>query len=103
MTNKSHPLNRYASSQADPVELATMQDIYDRTISSPGVTQEEFAKILRWTVEQANIKRFEEAIQPLMEWLKRSREEEGVLANDGDFLGEQTDLVGRYIWDHWDD
>lgn len=102
-----HPLDKLASDQATTDELTTMRDIFDRTTNPEGVSQEEFAKILRWVGEQGSIKRaqerFENAMQPLMEWLKQRREEEGIPTSDGDCLGEWTDIVGRYIWDHWDD
>ena len=45
----------------------------------------------------------EDLMQPLMKRLKQLREEEGVPIDDGDYLGEQINKVGQYIWDHWDD
>ena len=55
-----------------------------------------------WGVS-CSTERFERIMQPLMEWLKQDRKEKGVPTDDGDYLGEQLDRVGRYIWDHWDD
>ncbi len=73
-----HPLNKHASDQATPDELATMQDIFDRTISSPGVTQKDLTKILRWVGEQGEIKRAKETMDEheFTEYLKKLQEED---------------------------
>ena len=79
-----------------------MRSIYDQTIRPEGVDQKDFARILKWTSEQAEIKRFESVMQSLMECLKRQRDLDGVPTDDGDYLGERINKVGQYIWDNWD-
>ncbi len=60
MTNKPHLLDQYASNNADPDELATMQDICDRV--PEGVSKEDFTKILLWVGDQATIKQLQKIL-----------------------------------------
>ena len=56
----SHPIDKYASDQATMGDLITMRGIYDQTIRPEGTSQEEFAQILQWVADQAEIKREQE-------------------------------------------